>query len=71
LKKTIDKNQKNLNLKLTDALWERRMTPKDTNGMSLYKLVYGKEAKIPISLELNALNFVFNTEEVEYFSLMQ
>jgi hypothetical protein len=63
LKKTIDKNQRNWHLKLTDALWESRMTPKDNTGMSPYTLVYGKEAKIPISLELNALNFVVNTED--------
>jgi transposase InsO family protein len=63
LKKTIDKNQRNWHLKLTDALWESRMTPKDSTGMSPYTLVYGKEAKIPISLELNALTFVVNTED--------
>jgi hypothetical protein len=45
LKKTIDKNQNNWHLKQTDALWERRMTPKDSTKMSPYLLVYGKEAK--------------------------
>jgi len=50
LKKTIDKNQRNWKLKLTDALWASRMTPKNIIGMSLYTLVYGKEAKITISL---------------------
>jgi hypothetical protein len=65
LKKTIDKNQINLHLKLIDALWVRRMTLKDNTGMSSYTLVYGKEAKNPISLELNALNFVVNTKDAE------
>jgi hypothetical protein len=46
LKKTIDQNQKNWHLKLTDALWASRMTLKDNTGMSLYMLVYRKEAKI-------------------------
>jgi transposase InsO family protein len=71
LKKIVDKNQRNWHLKLIDALWESRMTPKDTTGMSLYTLVYGKEAKMPISLELNALTFVVNTEGAEDFSPMQ
>jgi hypothetical protein len=63
LKKTIDKNQKNWHLKLTDALWASKMTLKDSTGMSLYMLVYGKEEKMPISLELNALTCVVNTED--------
>jgi hypothetical protein len=46
LKKTIDKNQRNWQLKFTSALWERRMTPKDNTCMSMYTLVYGKEEKI-------------------------
>jgi hypothetical protein len=71
LKKTIDKNQRNWHLKLTDALWESRMTPKDNTGMSPYTLVYGKEVKIPISLELNALTFVVNTEDTEESSPIQ
>jgi hypothetical protein len=46
LKKTIDQNQKNWHLKLTDALWASRLTPKGSTGISPYTLVYGKEAKI-------------------------
>jgi len=61
LKKTIDKNQRNWHLKLSDALWARRMTPKDSTRISLYTLVYGKEAKMSISLELNSLTFMVNT----------
>jgi transposase InsO family protein len=71
LKKTVDKNQKNWHLKLTDALWERIMTPKDSTGMPLYTLVYGKGTKMSIRLELNALNFVVNTEDAEYSSPIQ
>jgi hypothetical protein len=33
--------------------------------MSLYLLVYGKEAKMSISLKLNALISVVNTEDTE------
>jgi hypothetical protein len=42
LKKTIDKNQRNWYLKLTDALWASIITLKDNTGMSPYTLVYGK-----------------------------
>jgi hypothetical protein len=58
-------------LKLTDALWASRMTPKDSTGMSLYMLVYGKEEKIPISLELNSFTCVVNTKDVEDSTPMQ
>jgi hypothetical protein len=63
LKKTIDKNQINWHLKITNALWASRTTPKDTTEMSSYTLVYGKEVKIPISLKLNALTFMVNTKD--------
>jgi hypothetical protein len=39
--------------------------------MPLYTLVYGKEAKMPIILELNALTFVVNTKDAEDRSPMQ
>jgi hypothetical protein len=71
LKKNIEKNQRNQHLKLIDVLWERRMTPKDSTGMSLYTLVYGKEAKMTISLELNALTFMVNTKDEEDNSPIQ
>jgi hypothetical protein len=63
LKKTIEKNQRNWHLKSTDALWESKTTPKDNIGISPYTMVYGKEVKIPISLELNALASVVNKED--------
>jgi hypothetical protein len=71
LKKTIDKNQRNWHLKLTDALWENIPTPKYSIGMSLYTLVYGKEENMLINLELNALNFMVNIEDAEDSSLIQ
>jgi hypothetical protein len=50
---------------LTEELWASRKTPKDSTGMTRYILVYGKEAKIPINLELIALISVVNTEDTE------
>jgi len=71
MKKTIDNNQRNWHLKLTDGLWESRMNPKDSTKMSPYLLVYGKEEKISISLKLNALVYVVNTEDTKYRSSIQ
>jgi hypothetical protein len=68
LKNTIDLNQKNWHLKLTDALWESILTPKDSTRNSPYMLVYGKEARMPINLELNALTYVVNIEDAEEVS---
>jgi hypothetical protein len=71
LKKIVDGNQRNWHLKLTEALWASRTTPKDSTGMTLYLLVYGKEEKMPINLELNALIFMVNTEDTEDTSPIQ
>jgi len=71
LKKTIEKNQRNWHLKLTNALWERRTTPKDSTDMSPYLLVYGKGVKMSISIELNMFIFVVNTKDTECNSPIQ
>jgi hypothetical protein len=65
LKKMIDINQINWHLKLIDALWASRLTPKDSTRNSPYTLVYGKEARMPINLELNVLTYAVNIEDVE------
>jgi hypothetical protein len=39
--------------------------------MSTYLLVYGKEEKLPISVKLNALISVVNTEDTEDSSPIQ
>jgi hypothetical protein len=61
----------NWHLKLIDVSCASRTTPKENTGMSPYTLVYGKEAKILISLELNALTFMVNTEDVKDNSPIQ
>jgi hypothetical protein len=55
-------------LKLIDALWASILTPKDSTGNSPYTLVYGNEAIILINMELNALTYVVNIEDVEEVS---
>jgi hypothetical protein len=48
-----------------------RTTLKDSTRMSPYLLVYGKEVKMLISLELNALISVVNTEDTKDSSPIQ
>jgi hypothetical protein len=50
-------------MKMIEALWARRTTSKDSTLMSMYLLVYGKEAKMSINLELNALISMVNIED--------
>jgi hypothetical protein len=52
-------------LKLIDALWASKTNQMESTAISLYTLVYGKEEKIPISLKLNSLPFMVNTEDAE------
>lgn len=40
------------------ALWADGITPKRSIGNSPYVLVYGKEARLPISIELLALDIM-------------
>jgi hypothetical protein len=64
-KNTIDVKQKNWHVKLIGALLASQITPKDSNGLSPYTSVYGKEAKIPIHLDFNALTYVVNIQDLE------
>ena len=45
---------------LRSALWLDRITPKIILDNSPYVLVYGKQAKMPISVEFSSLEFVDN-----------
>jgi hypothetical protein len=62
IKKTIEANHKNWHNKLIDALWASCLTPKDSTGHSPYTLVYGKEARLPLHLELNSLALTGDVE---------
>jgi len=64
-------NQRNWHVKLIDALWASILTPQDNTRVSPYTLVYGKEEKMSIHLELNALTYVVNTEDIEQVSPLQ
>jgi hypothetical protein len=71
MKKIVDSNQRNWHLKLTKALWASRTTSMDNTWISPYLLVYGKEDKMPIRLDLNALIYVVNTEDAKDISPIQ
>ena len=47
------------------ALWADRITPKRSIGNSPFMLVYGKEARIPISLEFPSLELAHQLELIE------
>ena len=52
LKKIIIENQRNWHSTLPNELWENRVTPKNSLGVSPYTLVYGKEALLPPNILL-------------------
>ncbi|KAH9291094.1 hypothetical protein KI387_044665, partial [Taxus chinensis] len=66
IRRTLDENQRTWHTKLKSALWADRITPKRSTGSSPYKLVYGKEAVLPISLDLPALELMKQLELAEF-----
>ncbi|KAH9311647.1 hypothetical protein KI387_026682, partial [Taxus chinensis] len=76
--RTLDDNQRTWHTKLKLSLWADKTTPKRSIGNSPYKLVYGKEVVLPISLELPALELMkqlelseFKPMEARYVELME
>ena len=52
LKKTVIENQRSWHLALPNALWDDRVTPKNSLGVSPYTFVYGKEVVLPPNILL-------------------
>ena len=52
LKKTVIENQGSWHSTLPNSLWDDRVTPKTSLGVSPYTLVYGKEAILPPNIML-------------------
>ena len=46
-------------------MWADRITPKRSIGNSPFMLVYGREARLPISLEFPALELAHQLELIE------
>jgi hypothetical protein len=65
MKRTVGDNQRTWHKKLKNALWADRITPKRSIGNSPFMLVYGREARLPISLEFPALELAHQLEIAE------
>ena len=65
IKRTIEDNQRCWHKKLRIALWADRIIPKRSIGNSPFMLVYGREARLPISLEFPALELAHQMELIE------
>ncbi|XP_057853363.1 uncharacterized protein LOC131063528 [Cryptomeria japonica] len=61
----MDDNQITCHTKLKFAFWTNRITPKRSIGNSPYALVYGKEARLRLSIELPTLDIVHHLEMFE------
>lgn len=70
IKKTIKANHKNWHNKSIDALWASQLTPKKGTGHSPFALVYEREARLPLHMELNAVTLVVNDDKYEKLSPM-
>ena len=55
LEKTINASRKDWSSKLEDALWAYRTAYKSPIGMSLYRIVYGKQCHLPLELKYKAM----------------
>ena len=62
MKRTIEDNQRVWHSKLKTTLWVDRITPKRAIRNSPFMLVYGREAKLPISLEFPSLELAHQLE---------
>lgn len=58
IKRILEDNQRTWHNKLKYTLWADRITPKMSIGNSPYMLVYGKEARFPLSVELPTLDIM-------------
>ncbi|XP_059063820.1 uncharacterized protein LOC131856279 [Cryptomeria japonica] len=64
--KLVEENQRSWHKALFDTLWADKITPKRAIGMSPFQLLYGINAKIPITLELPSLKLAKAIEDQTY-----
>ncbi|XP_057843973.2 uncharacterized protein LOC131053388 [Cryptomeria japonica] len=65
IKKTMEGNQRIWHTQLKSTLWVDRITPKRSMGHSPFILVYGREARLPISFKLPALDLANQLDTLE------
>lgn len=65
IKRLMEDNQRAWHTKLKSDLWADRITPKRSIGNSPYVLVYGKETRLLLSIELLALDIMHQLEMFE------
>ncbi|XP_057855975.1 uncharacterized protein LOC131065493 [Cryptomeria japonica] len=65
IKRTLEDNQRLWHLKLGTTLWADRVIPKRSLRNSPFILVYGREARLPLSLEFPSLDLAHQLEVLE------
>ena len=65
IKRTVDDNQRCWHQKLRTILCTNNVTPKRVKENSPFMLVYGREARLPVSLEFPALELTHQLELIE------
>ena len=65
MKRIIEDNQRIWHNRLKTYLWANRIAPKRVIGNSPFMLVYGREARVPISHEFPSLELAHQLELLE------
>lgn len=65
IKRMVSEHKREWHHHLKSTLWADRITPKKDLKNSLYKLVYGKDALFPISMEIPILQLLKSIEVAE------
>ena len=63
IKKKVQEKQRNWHNALHNALWEDRVTPKISLGVSPFYLVYGEEVILPSHMVLPSLQLSIESSE--------
>jgi hypothetical protein len=58
IKKTVGENKRSWDSQLKYALWEDKITKKDSIGKIPFELVYGMDVNLPIHLKLLVYNIM-------------
>ncbi|XP_059070710.1 uncharacterized protein LOC131860326 [Cryptomeria japonica] len=70
IKRTLEDNQRSWNLKFGITLWANRINTKRALGNSPFMLVYGREARLLVFLDLPSLDLAHKLELLENDALL-